>query len=121
MNHFTQCQAGPQCAGKKSGEESRCNLPSEILTLLILFSHQCNCSSFTWLILNTLDTNFRSIKDINISISSSSLNLLLFLKHFPVRRRSFTFDFFCATYICRILSYVHPSIYINCNNTVAML
>lgn len=87
--------AGRQCAGKKSVEESLCNLPSKTFTLLIFSSHQCICSSLMSVIFITLDTTFRSIRPINISISSFGFNLL-FLKHFRTRRRSLSFIFFCA-------------------------
>jgi hypothetical protein len=84
-----------QWAGKKSVEESLCNLPSKNFTLLIFSSHQCICSSLMSVILITLDTTFRSISPINISISSFAVNLL-FLKHLRTRRRSLSFIFFCA-------------------------
>lgn len=95
-----------QCAGKKSGEESLWSLPSPTLTLVILSSHQCNCSSLRPVILKTLETTFRSIRDITISISSSPFNFLFLMQFWP-RRRSFTFDVFCTLNSTRVRVMLH--------------
>ena len=89
-----------QCAGKKSGEESLCSFPSTTLTLLIFASHQCVCSSTMSFIRKTLDTTFRSIRPINISISSFTFNFLFLIKHTRGWRRSLSFIFFCVQNSC---------------------
>ena len=96
-----------QWGGKKIGEESLWTFPSKIPTFLIFASHQWSCCSFIIsALLKTLDTTFRSIRPIKISISSSTPIFRFLLKHFPARRRCLSFFVFCKFFSKGLLFWV---------------